>query len=132
MHCEDCIDAVDFDDNDFLSSETHGTASFRTHFRRVLAPAGNELPFPPGLCASCPLLALVPLAETASATAMPVAPRWETLGCDDARAGRLAEAIGIAPVVARLLCQRGLDDPEVAARFLNPSLDHLHDPFGLA
>src|SRR6266536_1655554 len=44
----------------------------------------------------------------------------------------LAEALGIAPIVARLLCQRGLSDPEVAGRFLNPSLDHLHDPMLLA
>jgi len=34
--------------------------------------------------------------------------------------------------VARLLCQRGLSDPETAARFLNPSLEHLHDPMALA
>ena len=38
----------------------------------------------------------------------------------------------IAPTVARLLCQRGLSDPELAARFLHPSLDHLHDPMALA
>jgi single-stranded-DNA-specific exonuclease len=44
----------------------------------------------------------------------------------------LAAALGIAPIVARLLCQRGFSDPEVASRFLNPSLDHLHDPMALA
>ncbi len=44
----------------------------------------------------------------------------------------LAEALGIAPIVARLLCQRGLSDPDLAGRFLNPSLDHLHDPMLLA
>ena len=38
----------------------------------------------------------------------------------------------MSPVVARLLCQRGLSDPELADRFLNPSLDHLHDPMRLA
>ncbi len=27
---------------------------------------------------------------------------------------------------------RGLSDPEAANRFLNPSLEHLHDPFKLA
>jgi len=61
-----------------------------------------------------------------------VAPRWEVIGCDDSRAGRLADAVGVTPIVARLLCQRGLDDPELASRFLNPSIDHLHDPFALA
>jgi len=35
-------------------------------------------------------------------------------------------------MIGRLLCQRGLSDPESAARFLNPSLDHLHDPMRLA
>ena len=44
----------------------------------------------------------------------------------------LAEALGIAPVVARLLCQRGLGDPQLAARFLRPSIDQLHDPMALA
>src|SRR5881398_2457620 len=58
--------------------------------------------------------------------------RWDTLACDDAASNELASALGIAPVVARLLCQRGLGDPEVARKFLNPSLDHLHDPLALA
>jgi single-stranded-DNA-specific exonuclease len=61
-----------------------------------------------------------------------ITPRWESLGCDDPAANRLAEALRIAPIVARLLCQRGLGDPDVARRFLNPSLDHLHDPMMLA
>jgi single-stranded-DNA-specific exonuclease len=61
-----------------------------------------------------------------------VAPLWHTLQCDDARAATLATALNIAPIVARLLCQRGLSDPETAARFLNPSLDQLHDPLALA
>ncbi len=61
-----------------------------------------------------------------------VAPRWDTLACDDAAAERLASALSITPIVARLLCQRGLGDPEQAHRFLNPSLDHLHDPMALA
>jgi single-stranded-DNA-specific exonuclease len=61
-----------------------------------------------------------------------VAPRWDALACDEAAATALAAALGIAPVVARILCQRGLSDPERAGRFLNPSLDHLHDPMALA
>ena len=61
-----------------------------------------------------------------------VPPRWDTLACDDVAADRLAGQLGISPVVARLLCQRGLGDPEHASRFLNPSLDHLHDPMALA
>jgi single-stranded-DNA-specific exonuclease len=57
-----------------------------------------------------------------------IGPRWDTLNCDDAAAGTLAAALKISPVVAKLLCQRGLSNPELADRFLNPSLDHLHDP----
>jgi len=59
-------------------------------------------------------------------------PRWESRGCDEAAAAQLAEILGIAPIVARLLCQRGLGDPVEAKRFLNPSIDQLHDPMALA
>jgi len=61
-----------------------------------------------------------------------VAPRWVSQDCDDAAAVALAAAVNVPVIVARLLCQRGLVDPEVAARFLRPSLDHLHDPMRLA
>ena len=61
-----------------------------------------------------------------------VAPRWDTLAADDAATERLASALSIPPIVAKLLCQRGLADPEQAHRFLHPSLDHLHDPMALA
>ena len=43
----------------------------------------------------------------------------------------LAAALQLDPAISRLLCQRGFDDPEQASRFLNPSLEHLHDPMGL-
>jgi single-stranded-DNA-specific exonuclease len=61
-----------------------------------------------------------------------ISPRWQTLDCDTGRADDLAAALKIDPIVARLLCQRGLTDPELAARFLNPTLDQLHDPMTLA
>src|SRR5256885_572230 len=61
-----------------------------------------------------------------------IGPRWDTLDCNDAAAETLAAALKISPVVAKLLCQRGLSDPELADRFLNPSLDQLHDPMLLA
>src|SRR4051812_40591992 len=57
---------------------------------------------------------------------------WQHLPCDDDQASALAAALGVHPVIARLLCLRGLGDAEQATRFLNPSLDHLHDPFRLA
>jgi len=62
----------------------------------------------------------------------PISPRWDTTPYDDDAATTLAAAINVPPVVARLLCQRGLSDPELAARFLNPTLDQLHDPMALA
>jgi len=57
---------------------------------------------------------------------------WHHLPCNDAGAAALAGALGVHPVIARLLCMRGLGDAAEATRFLNPSLDHLHDPFKLA
>jgi len=57
---------------------------------------------------------------------------WQHLPCDDAESAALAAALNVHPTIARLLCLRGLADAEVADRFLNPSLDHLHDPFLLA
>jgi single-stranded-DNA-specific exonuclease len=57
---------------------------------------------------------------------------WQHLPSDDAQAALLAAALDVHPTVARLLCLRGLADADEAARFLNPSLDHLHDPFRLA
>jgi single-stranded-DNA-specific exonuclease len=59
-------------------------------------------------------------------------PIWDHLTCDDDAAAALAASAGVSPVVARLLCLRGIRDGEAAARFLRPSLDHLHDPFRLA
>ena len=57
---------------------------------------------------------------------------WQHLPCNDAEAAALAAALDLHPTVARLLCLRGLSDPDVASRFLQPSLDHLHDPMRLA
>src|SRR5262245_16696369 len=57
---------------------------------------------------------------------------WERLTCNDAAVKTLCQALGLSVPVARLLAIRGIDDPEVAYRFLHPSLDHLGDPFQLA
>jgi single-stranded-DNA-specific exonuclease len=56
---------------------------------------------------------------------------WQHLPCNDDQAAALATALNLHPTVARLLCMRGLGDPEVAARFLQPALEHLHDPMRL-
>ena len=57
---------------------------------------------------------------------------WNHLPCNDDESAALALSLGLHPIVARLLCLRGLTDAEAAARFLNPSIEHLHDPFRLA
>ena len=64
----------------------------------------------------------------------PAPPRliWEHADPDEPRAEELAEALGLDPVIARLLVLRGMTTAEEAERFLHPRLDHLHDPFRLA
>jgi single-stranded-DNA-specific exonuclease len=57
---------------------------------------------------------------------------WHHLPCNDDQTAALAAALNVHPTVARLLCLRGMADPELAERFLYPTLDHLHDPFKLA
>src|SRR4029078_6578432 len=57
---------------------------------------------------------------------------WNHLPCNDEDAKALGAALNLHPAVARLLCMRGLGDPEVARRFLPPTMDHLHDPYLLA
>jgi single-stranded-DNA-specific exonuclease len=60
------------------------------------------------------------------------APRiWQDQACDTEAAARLERALGVTPVTARLLCQRGFAEPEAARKFLSPSLDDLLDPFTL-
>jgi single-stranded-DNA-specific exonuclease len=61
-----------------------------------------------------------------------IAPIWQPAAIDQAASDGLSRALGLEPVIARLLVQRGLADPDQAARFLRPSLDHLHDPARLA
>ncbi len=61
-----------------------------------------------------------------------IPPIWQPAATDQAASERLSRALGLEPVIARLLVQRGLADPDEASRFLQPSLDHLHDPRRLA
>jgi single-stranded-DNA-specific exonuclease len=57
---------------------------------------------------------------------------WDEQACDETAVKQLAAALKLDPLVARVLCLRGLTQPDDAARFLHPSLAHLHDPFALA
>ncbi|MEO0515037.1 MAG: single-stranded-DNA-specific exonuclease RecJ [Planctomycetota bacterium] len=44
---------------------------------------------------------------------------------------RLGQTVGVSPLVAELLWQRGFEDQEAAGRFLRPKLTHLQDPASL-
>jgi single-stranded-DNA-specific exonuclease len=60
----------------------------------------------------------------------PLTPKhWRILPGDIQAEAKLQIELGVHPVVARLLVQRGLTTPEAADLFLNPTLDRLHDPF---
>jgi len=48
---------------------------------------------------------------------------------DSGLAGRITRDLGVAPWVADLLVRRGMGEPEVARRFLQPRLRGLSDPF---
>ena len=48
---------------------------------------------------------------------------------DYAKAAELSASLGVSPIVAGLLVARGYENAEAAKNFLNPSSDHLHDPF---
>ena len=53
---------------------------------------------------------------------------WEDVPADAAVVAQTAAALRVPPIIARLLCQRGLADPERAYAFLHPSPSQLHDP----
>src|SRR5262245_24342814 len=55
--------------------------------------------------------------------------RWVIQKHDHSRAAALAAELNVSPLVAALLIARGYDTTETAQRFLNPSYDHLHEPY---
>ncbi|TAM81852.1 MAG: single-stranded-DNA-specific exonuclease RecJ [Acidobacteria bacterium] len=58
--------------------------------------------------------------------------RWKQETGDNETAALLALELETSPLVGRLLVLRGITDPEAAHTFLNPRLDHLHNPFLMA
>ncbi|MCV4776984.1 hypothetical protein OFM21_29865, partial [Escherichia coli] len=54
--------------------------------------------------------------------------RWKIKQHNHLAAGKLAAEIGVRPVIAALLIDRGFETVEAARRFLNPELNQLHDP----
>lgn len=49
--------------------------------------------------------------------------RWDVLPQDAEAASKLGNALDVPPLVARVMCARGIRDVEEAKRFLTPSLD---------
>lgn len=54
---------------------------------------------------------------------------WVIQKHDHARAAQLAAELNVSPLVAALLIARGHETRDGAYKFLNPSYEHLHDPF---
>ncbi len=55
--------------------------------------------------------------------------KWPKLDSETVSASQgLASQLGVAPLVAGLLMQRGITDPSLAESFLRPRLTDLHDP----
>jgi len=55
--------------------------------------------------------------------------RWKILFSEEEKAAKLQRALGIHPVLCRILVERGIDDFEKAKAFFRPSLDNLHSPW---
>ena len=56
--------------------------------------------------------------------------KWVIKEClNEDAVSELSLALGIDPVLARLLVQRGITTFEEARAFFRPSMDSLHDPF---
>jgi single-stranded-DNA-specific exonuclease len=54
--------------------------------------------------------------------------RWRLRPFDAARTAALSREAGVSSLVAQILLNRGIDDPEQARAFLQARLTHLHDP----
>jgi single-stranded-DNA-specific exonuclease len=57
-----------------------------------------------------------------------IAKTWQLLPHDRTAIESLAAALGLSPIVAQVLLNRGLDQPETARRFLESPLSGLHAP----
>ncbi len=55
--------------------------------------------------------------------------RWTIQKHDYKAVKKLAAELKVSPVAAALLISRGYETPEKAGKFLNPSFEHLHEPY---
>jgi len=59
--------------------------------------------------------------------------RWLLRQADAGLVAALSERLGLSPLLAQILCHRGIQDPDAAQRFLSPSLrNDLPSPFLMA
>jgi single-stranded-DNA-specific exonuclease len=68
-------------------------------------------------------------ARTGPGTTM--AARWRLKPHEPSRIAALAQRAGVSPLVAQLLINRGIDDPDAARVFLEARMSSLHDPESL-
>ena len=54
---------------------------------------------------------------------------WEHQTPDIDKSSRLAVRLGISPLVAQLLINRGIETEDAAQAYLYPTPDQLHSPF---
>jgi single-stranded-DNA-specific exonuclease len=59
------------------------------------------------------------------------AKRWIVREHDAERAGLLARVLGVSPILAALLINRGYADERAARTFLSPTYDQLHEPYSM-
>ncbi len=59
------------------------------------------------------------------------AKRWIVREHDAERAGLLARVLGVSPILAALLINRGYADERAARVFLSPTYDQLHEPYSM-
>jgi single-stranded-DNA-specific exonuclease len=55
--------------------------------------------------------------------------RWQFAPCSPALVSELASQLGISPLLAQCLLNRGCSSPELASQYLQPRLSRLSDPF---
>ncbi len=56
---------------------------------------------------------------------------WDVRPRDPSGEDRLVEVLDLPPALAGIIAARGMTDPQQVREYLQPSLDSLHDPFGL-
>ncbi len=55
--------------------------------------------------------------------------QWRIKSPDIEKSAALAVRLGVSPILAQLLVNRGIETEEAARTYLYPTLDNLHDPF---